>query len=257
MNQAGVNRAGVDRAGVNRVGGHSLSTRRIRAHAGWELRLILRNGEQALLAFGIPVALLVGLRAAGGIDAAAPTVLAVSVLATCFTSLAIATGFERRSGALAFLGATPLTRLDLLLGKLLATLALTMLSTLVTSGAALALGWRPQASYLGAVLVVVVGGAACCAWAVSLAGALRAEAVLAVANGLFVLLVAFGGVVFPAERMPEPLSTVVGVLPSAALADGLRAALADGVLPWVPVGVLLLWLVAGMLVARRSFRWDS
>lgn len=234
----------------------TLTATRVRAHAVWELGLLLRNGEQLLLTVIIPVVLLVGLRAAGDIAQAAPTVIAVSVLATSFTSLAIATGFERRSGALAYLGTTPLTRLDLLVGKFLATAVLTLLSVGVTVIAALLLGWQPNASWAAAVLFVLLGGAAGSAWAVFLAGSLRAEAVLAVANGLFVVLAAFGGMVIPASSMPQPVATVVALLPSAALADGMRGALIDSALPvWAAV-ILVAWAVIGAALARRTFQWD-
>ncbi len=229
---------------------------RVLAHARWELRLLLRNGEQLLLMVVIPLVLLVSLSRIGDIDTATPTVLATSVLATCFTSLAIGTGFERRSGALAFLGTTPLTRVNLMTGKFLATVILTILAAVVSVVAGLLLGWTPNASVPGAVLIVVLGGAAASAWAVLMAGALRAEAVLALANGLFVLLVAFGGVVVPASSFPGVLGTVVALLPSAALADGLRASLLDAAIPLAPAAILAAWAVAGALLARRWFRWD-
>ena len=64
--------------------------------------------------------------------------LAVSVISAAFTSLAIATAFERRSGALRFLGTTPLTRTELITGKALATLAMTGLSAAVEYATTLA-----------------------------------------------------------------------------------------------------------------------
>lgn len=233
-----------------------ITATRVRAHAIWELGLLLRNGEQLLLTVIIPIVLLVGLRAAGDISQAAPAVIAVSVLATSFTSLAIATGFERRSGALAYLGTTPLTRLDLLAGKFVAAALLTLLSVAVTVVAALLLGWQPNVSWACAVLFVLLGGAAGSAWAVFLAGALRAEAVLAVANGLFVVLAAFGGMVVPASEMPAPLSTIVPFLPSAALADGLRTAFIDSAFSWSAAAVLVVWAIIGAALARRTFQWD-
>lgn len=234
----------------------SMTLARVRAHARWELGLLLRNGEQLLLTVIIPVVLLIGLRATGDIAQAAPTVIAISVLATSFTSLAIATGFERRSGALSYLGTTPLTRLDLLAGKFLATAALTALSVAVTVVAALLLGWQPAAAWAAVTVVVLLGGAAGSAWAVFLAGALRAEAVLAVANGLFVILAAFGGMVIPAADMPSPISTVVSWLPSAALADGMRAGFIDAAFDWVAIVILVAWTAVGALLARRTFQWD-
>ena len=104
---------------------------RVASQARWEARLLLRNGEQLLLTFLIPVGLLLGLSLTSPMSEAygddrtpqaLATVLTVSVISAAFTSLAIATGFERRSGALRFLGTTPLSRAELLGGKALATL---------------------------------------------------------------------------------------------------------------------------------------
>jgi ABC-2 type transport system permease protein len=75
-------------------------------HARMETRLLVRNGEQLLLALVIPVLLLVGGAESGGvvnlgsgrrIDVLTPGVLALAIMSTSFTSLAIATGFERRT----------------------------------------------------------------------------------------------------------------------------------------------------------------
>ena len=135
---------------------------RVRAHARWELRLLLRNGEQILLMFVIPIALLVALvvMRRSEIDTQVPIVMTVSLIATCFTSLAIGTGFERRSGALTFLATTPLSRVDLLLGKAIATAALASLSIAVLALVAAMMGWRPNAQWPVLVLFIVVGGGA-------------------------------------------------------------------------------------------------
>ena len=101
--------------------------RQVVAQASMESRLMLRNGEQLLLAVVIPVIVLIGgVEAAKHldvslthrpIDAFAPGVLALAVMSTAFTSLAIATGFERRYGVIKRLGSSPLPRSGLLLGK--------------------------------------------------------------------------------------------------------------------------------------------
>ena len=96
------------------------------AQASMEARLLLRNGEQLLLAVVIPLIVLVGGVAGAGpstwtshppVDVLTPGVLALAVMSTAFTSLAIATGFERRYGVIKRLGASPLPRSGLLLGK--------------------------------------------------------------------------------------------------------------------------------------------
>ncbi len=236
------------------------------AHAGWETRLLLRNGEQVLLTLVIPVGIMLGLTLtdvfaqSDGDDRTAralSTVLAVSVISAAFTSLAIATAFERRSGALRFLGTTPLTRTELLAGKALATLAVTALSAGVACATALAVGWRPTTGVVWVVPVVVLGTAAFAAWGMSLAGLLRAEAVLAVANGVFLFLIMFGGVVIPAASLPGPLAALAPWLPSGALVEALTTVLVDGAMPSLTaIAVLLAWGAGGTALAARTFRWS-
>jgi ABC-2 type transport system permease protein len=241
-------------------------TARAFVHARWETRLLLRNGEQLLLTFVIPIGLLVALSVNSlfasstgdqRVARALATVLAVSVISSAFTSLAIATGFERRSGALRFLSTTPLTRTELLGGKFGATALVTVLSCLAATVVALALGWRPAPAAAWAIPMLILGTATFAAWGMALAGLLRAEAVLAIANGVFLLLVMFGGVIIPPSSLPGPLAVVAPWLPSGALADALRACLVAQQAPTPgQVLVLAVWLVAGTLLARRTFRWS-
>lgn len=238
---------------------------RIRHQAGWEARLLLRNGEQLLLTIVIPLGILLALTLTDllpqspGSDetaSAVATVLTVSVISSAFASLAIATGFERRSGALKMLSTTPLGPGELLAGKALATLGVTLISAGVVAAAGAALGWRPTMGALSAVLVLALGIFAWAPWALTLAGALRAEAVLAVANGVFLVVIMFGGVVIPASALPAPVAAVTGYLPSGALAEALSASLVLGELALTPLLVLAAWGVAGTLAAARTFRWS-
>jgi len=187
--------------------------------------------------------------------------MALAILSTAFTAAAIATGFERRAGVLKFLGATPLARSGLLVGKTTATLAFIVLELLLVSALGFALGWQPEVtSPLLLVLVVLVGTLALGSWGFALAGLLRAEATLAVANGIFLLLLFAGGTVLPAERLPGALGALVPLLPSAALGDALRDLLGappiDPGLPVVPVLVLCAWALAGTVLSVRTFRWE-
>ena len=240
---------------------HVSQVRRVSAHARWELKLLIRNGEQLLLTFVIPVVLLLALGlthlSTQKINAAVPTVFAVSILATCFTSLAIGTGFERRSGALRYLGTTPLSRLDLILGKLIATATLTLLSLAVVAITGLFLDWRPSIAGIGiALIVVLLSAAVWVSWALVIAGHFRAEAVLAIANGLFLVMVIFGGIVIATSHMPNAVAHVVDLLPSAAMANGLRDALESGSVPALAIAVLVFWAIAGIWLAKKVFRWE-
>ena len=84
-----------------------------------------------------------------------------------------------------------------------------------------------------------------------------AEAVLAVANLVWVLVAAVGGLLVPTDRL-GPFAPVARLLPSGALGDGLRDALTGrpGAM-WGPVLVLVIWGVLAAALAARTFRWGD
>lgn len=240
----------------------------VRAQAGMEMRLMLRNGEQLLVAIVIPVMALVGgvlaARRGGidlegrGVDELTPGVLALAVMSTAFTSLAIATGFERRYGLIKRLGASPLPRSGLLLGKWGGLLVVQVIQVLVIAAVALGLGWNPGGGVAGvayALVAGVTGAAAFAALGLLLAGTVRAEATLAIANLVYLLLLVGGAVVLPRSSYGA-FGEVMGILPSAALGDAMRSALIDGHFALVPVLVLLGWAAVGAAAVSRYFRWE-
>jgi ABC-2 type transport system permease protein len=102
---------------------------------------------------------------------------------------------------------------------------------------------------------VVAGTAAFAALGLFLAGVLRAEATLAAANLIYLLLLAGGAVVLPSTSYGA-LGEVVRWLPSGALGDALRAALLDGSFDWTGIAVLVLWAGLGAVLTARTFRWE-
>jgi ABC-2 type transport system permease protein len=239
-------------------------SRMVAAQARMETRLLLRNGEQVLLAVVIPLVVLVGgILAARGfdlslshppVDLLTPGVLALAVMSTSFTSLAIATGFERRYGLLKRLGASPLSRSALLAGKVGALLVVEVLQFAVIGAVGVALGWSPSVSVVGAVLAALLGTAAFASLGMLLAGTLRAEATLAAANLVYLLLLAGGAVVLPVDAYGG-LGELVHWLPSGALGEAARSA-CDGAVAWRDLGVLAAWAVLGSAATARWFRWE-
>lgn len=236
---------------------------RIGRHALTEARLLVRNGEQLLLALVIPLALLVAGRVLGGRfgDEAvlAPSVLALAIWSSAFTSVAIATGFERRYGVLERLAATPLGKAGLVAGKVLAIVLVVIGQLVILSAVALALGWSPAftpGSGLAAVALAVLAVATFTALALALAGRLRAEITLGLANLIYVILLLGGALIIPLIRYPAAIQPVLSVLPTAALGEGLRAAATGQTLGW-PFLVMIIWLIAAAAVAGKSFRWTS
>lgn len=245
--------------------------RTVATHAGMETRLLVRNGEQLLVAVVIPLlalivldrtALLDGSLVVGQrrIDLALPGVLALGLLSTAFTSTAITTGFDRRYGVLRRLGATPLTRAGLLGGKVLSVGVVALGQVLVLTTAGALLGWRPTTAGRSGVgsglLLSVLAVAALVPVALLVGGTMRAEATLAVANIVYVLLLGLSAVLVPADRYPAPVATVARLLPSGALAEGLRSVLTGGRLSVAAVAVLVTWSVAASAACVRFFRWD-
>jgi ABC-2 type transport system permease protein len=243
------------------------SARPLRAQTLAEIRLTLRRGDSVLLTMGIPVGLLVFfslvdvLPLPGGthhpVQFLAPGVLALAIMSTAMVSLGIATGFERQYGVLKRLGATPLGRPRLLAAKTLAIVSVEVVQAVVLVGVALALGWGTGGDPALAVVAGILATVGFAGLGLLMAGALRAEVTLAAANGLYLVLLLVGGMVFPLSSLPGPLATISRLLPAGALSQALHATLTPGaaipVEPWV---VLAAWAVAAPLAAARTFRWE-
>jgi ABC-2 type transport system permease protein len=244
--------------------------RRALAQLAMELRLTARHGENVLATIVVPVALLVfftaypiGLPAGSkAVDAVLPAILAVAVISAGLVNLGIATAYERSYGVLKRLGATPLSRPALVVAKIGSVVLLELIQLVLIVGVAAGLlGWRPERTDpVGVVAALALGTAAFAGLGLLLAGTLRAEATLALANALFLAFVLVGGVVVAPSQLPDALAAIARALPAAALADALRAALGGPVDPALPgsapLVVLAAWAVVVIGLAARLFRWE-
>ncbi len=230
-----------------------------------ELRVLLRNGEQLLLTLIIPVVLLVFFGSVDilptgddeALDFLVPGVLAVAIMSTAMVSMGIATGFERSYLVLKRLGATPLTRFELVMAKVLSVFVVEVVQAAVLLPIGLALGWQPAGSVWPLAFVAVLAGTmAFGGIGLFLAGQLRAEINLAAQNGLYLVLLLLGGMIIARDSLPGALDTVSRVLPSSALADALRASLNGSGALLTPMLVLAAWGVLAPVVAAWRFRWS-
>jgi ABC-2 type transport system permease protein len=241
-----------------------MTRRAVMAQARMELRLTLRRGESLVVSFLIPVGVLVFFTKIDAltsvktpIDFLVPGVLALAVMSTAMVSLGIGTGFERRYGVLKRLGATPLSRGGLLLAKTIDVVAIEVLQAGVILATGLALGWSRQGSLVVALPLLLLGTIAFAGIGLLMAGTLRAEATLALANALFLLLLFVGGMAYPLSKLPDALQTLSRALPAAALAESLRDVLGGKAFPWGDVGVLVAWAIGAPLLAARFFTWEE
>jgi ABC-2 type transport system permease protein len=242
-----------------------MRTATLRAQTRIELLLTVRRGESLLVTLAIPVGILVLF---SRIDAAnttlddpvaflVPGVLALAVMSTAMVSLGIATGYERRYGVLKRLGTTPLSRAGLIAAKTLNVLVIEILQATVIVLVGLAWGWDVTARIVPAFGLLLVGTVAFAGIGMLMAGTLRAEANLALSNGLFLVLLFLGGMAYPLDRLPGALEALARVLPAAALAVSVRDVIAGAPFPLGSVLVLIAWAVAAPLAAVRWFRWEE
>ena len=232
-----------------------------------ELGMTLRRGESVLLTLGIPIGLLVFFslvdvlpKPAGVKDAVtflAPGILALAVMSTGMVSLGIATGFERQYGVLKRLGSTPLGRPALLGAKTASIVVLEVLQAIVLVVVAIILGWHLEGNVGLAIIAVLLATVAFAGLGLLMAGALRAEVTLAAANGLYLVLLLLGGMVFPLSKLPGGLRAFARVLPAAALSEALHGSLTAGAsIPGRAWIVLAVWAVVTPVAAMATFRWE-
>jgi len=241
------------------------SVRAVLAQSRVELALTLRRGESLVVSLAIPVGILVFFAKVDVVKTSfrdpvqflVPGVLALAVMSSAMVSLGIATGYERRYGVLKRLGSTPLSRAGLLTAKTINVVALEVLQAVVLLGVGAALGWRAEGSIVAAVGLLLLGTVAFAGVGLFFAGLLRAEANLAVANALFLLLLFVGGMAYPLSKLPGALATVARGLPAAALSDTVRQALSTSSVSLGALAVLVGWAIGAPLLAARTFRWEE
>jgi ABC-2 type transport system permease protein len=242
-----------------------MKTRAVAAQARVELLLMLRRGENLVVTLVIPLGVLLFFGRVDKItnlrDPVAflvPGTLALAVMAAAMVSLGIATGFERRYGVLKRLGSTPLSRAGLLTAKTATILALEVIQAVLIVAVGAALGWRVPAGVVPAIGLLLLGTVAFAAIGILMAGTLRAEATLGLANGLFLVLLFLGGMAYPLDRLPGGMQAFAKALPAAALSESLRGVLDHG--RHFASGefvVLLAWAVIVPIMAARWFSWEE
>ena len=241
----------------------------IAAQTAIELRLVLRRGENLFATIVIPTIVLVLFSSvsilptgtARSVDFLLPGSIALGIVATSLVSLGITTAYDRSYGVLKRLGGSPLSRWELVVARVLTVLVVEAVQVALLVGtAALALGWSPPAgaSPAGAVIAILLGTAAFAGLGLWLAGTLRPETVLALANVLFLGFLVLGGIIVPIDRLPEPVAAVAGALPAAPLAALLRESLGSGgnADPMSQLVLLAAWAAAALGLAARTFRWE-
>jgi len=239
----------------------------ILAQTRMEMLLTLRRGESFVVTLGIPLLFLVFFSSIdildddsgydAPIDFLAPGILALAIISTSMVSLGISTGYDRQYGSLKLLGGSPLGRQRLLIAKILSVVAIEIVQISLVIGLAFALDWSPAGGLLPGAIVLLIGSVAFAGIGLLMAGTLRAEATLALANGAYIVFLLISGIIYPLDKLPDAIERVSAALPAAAFGDALRTAFAgDSVLTSQDFFILCAWAVVLTTWAARRFKWE-
>ena len=257
---------------------------------GWnrsvlELKMYFREKEAVFFSFAFPILMLSmfsvifgpgfehGDAAAVGVNAARfflPGMAAAGVMLTSFQSMALSVAAERDDGTLKRLRSTPMPPLSYFLGKvgLVASTSLAQFVLLI-GVARLAFGVQLPTdagrwlTFLWVFLLGVAGGTVLGIAYSSLATSARSVGATVIAPTLVLQFIS--GVYFAFTDLPEWLKQVAAVFPLKWIAQGMRSVFfpqdwqtQEMAGTWEhgrTALVLGAWLLVGLLVCVRTFRW--
>ena len=232
-----------------------------------ERRMFWRNPTAAFFGFLLPLLLLAMFGAVFSgeqdqLDVVVPGIAGMSVMAATFVALAYNLTFLRERGILKRLRGTPLPSSAYLAGIAANAIANTVLQVAVVIVAGRAFFGIPWPGDWLALIVFVAAGVVCFAsLGVALSHAIpNSESAPAYVNAVFLPMIMLAGVFYDDEDAPAVLRDLAEAMPLKHLIDGLSGAmvagegLADHVVALV---ALLLWGVAGVVLAVRGFSWEA
>ncbi|MBK4137347.1 ABC transporter permease [Corynebacterium macginleyi] len=232
----------------------------ILAQGGMEAKLMLRHGEQQLLSIIIPLAILIGTSrleatTGHGLHEVFPMVLAVATTSAGFTGQAISLAFDRRYGALKRTGASGVPAWAIIGGKIIGVLTMVAFQLLVLGATAFALGLRMGWSgILLTIVSLIFGVATFTAMGLVLGGTLSSEAVLALANLIWFILLAIVGWALYSQGLGD--NGLLNIVPTVALASALADA-SNSTFPGIELISLTAWLAVASYAAVRWFRFEG
>jgi ABC-2 type transport system permease protein len=253
-----------------------------------DIRLVLTQTRYALLislrdprtiVFGIafPVVLLVMFNsifvsgsdtvhfAAGTISGQAYFTAGISAYAiglSTFTTLVVGLTAQRESGELKRRRGTPMPPWTFIAAQVLRSVVRGLVTVVALFAiGVIAFGVHLSAEHVvGLVAYVALGTAAFTTLGMAVTSLTpTAEAASAVGPFAVVILSFISGVFIPVDQLPSWLESVGRIFPLYHLADGLQTALVSGGGAGLAMGdvvSLALWGLAGLLIAKRHFRWE-
>ena len=192
-----------------------------------------------------------------------PAIVAMSVIYTCYSNVAIGMSFSREQGLLKRTRGTPLPSWSFLFGRIAHSLLLAVvLVIIVTAAGAVFYDVDIPTNTLPALLVsLAVGAAAFCALGLATTAVIpNAEASPAIVNVSVLPLLFISDVFIPLHDAPSWITRVADLFPVRHFAQAMHNSFNpfETGAGFEPVHLLVMaaWMVGGLLVAMRFFSWE-
>ncbi len=269
-------------APIRNIGGKPLpSTVKVGlARTQLEVKQFFREKEQLIFTFFFPIIFL-GIFSAvfgnsdfgNGVNAATyftPGMIASGIFLTSFQSLAITIAMERDEDLLKRLRGTPMSPQSYFIGKI----GLVLFTSIAQFGLLLAVAGlmlgvdipTEPSKWLHFIWIFVLGTASGSVLGIAFSVVPKSgKAASAVVTPVVLLLQFISGVYFVYSELPEWMRGVASVFPLKWLASGMRSVFLPDHFVTIEPGqswhlglgaiVLSVWLVVGLIVAQRVFRW--
>ena len=255
------------------MSGRRTSLQLVAHQTRFELLAFFRNRQSRFFTVALPVIFLVIFVSVFGNDRLGPSgikastyyvpgISALAVIAGSFVNLVISVTAQRETGVLKRRRAAPVPAWVLIAARALTAVvvALGVMTVLLLLGRFAYGVTLPSRTLVGVVVTAVIGAVAFVCLGFAFTSAIKTEdAAQPMVQAVMLPLYFISGIFIPNVSLPRWLRDVAEVFPVQHLADGLHHAFDPATrgtgIVWSDLGVLALWLAAGLVVALVRFTW--
>jgi ABC-2 type transport system permease protein len=188
-----------------------------------------------------------------------PGLTGVIMMAICSVMTALSVSKEKETGTLEQLISTPITSLELLLGKLLPYLAVGLVDLALVVGAAVLIFDVPfRGSYINLFVISLIFLIGSLSWGLFVSVVAKSQIQASQISVISAFLPSFllSGFIYPIENMPVVLQALTFIVPARYFVEVLKGLFLQGVgltVLWPQVLALVIYAVLVLNLARKRF----